>query len=85
MYTLELGTFDSVRALDAVYLTNAWISGIGQDLGRGKRPTVTNSTYLGTSADQPASQYVSHAPAKPEQLAADMLDANININLIHIT
>lgn len=57
-------------------------SGSGEDVKRGTRPTITNSTYLGTSVDETASQYVSHAPAKPQHLSADMLEANININLI---
>ena len=47
-----------------------------------KVPSVTNSTYLGTSVDEAASQYVSHAPARPEQLAADLLQAGINVDLI---
>lgn len=54
----------------------------GQEPDNGQRPTVTNSTYLGTSVDEVASQYVSHVPAKPQQLAADMLEDSINIDLI---
>lgn len=46
------------------------------------RPTVTNSTYIGTSVDEVASQYVSHSPARPEQLAADMLLPEVNVGLI---
>ena len=49
---------------------------------QGRVPTVTNSTYLGISADKVASEYVSHAPVRPQQLAGNMLEAGINVDLI---
>ena len=49
---------------------------------QGRVPSVTNSTYLGTSVDEVASEYVRHAPARPQQLAGNMLEVGININLI---
>ncbi|KAK5955253.1 hypothetical protein OHC33_003935 [Knufia fluminis] len=54
----------------------------GGPVALGRVPTVTNSTYLGTSVDEVASQYVSHAPEKPQQLSGDMLEAGINLDLI---
>jgi len=48
----------------------------------GRLPTITKSTYLGTSVDEVASEYVSHAPAKPQQLSGAMLEAGINVDLI---
>lgn len=49
---------------------------------QGKIPVVTKSMFLGTSVDENPSQYVSHVPAKPQQLAADVLVAGINVDLI---
>jgi len=49
---------------------------------QGRVPTVTRSTYLGTSVDEVASEYVSHAPAKPQQLSGAMLEVGINVDLI---
>lgn len=54
----------------------------GQQFQQGKRPTVLNSTYLGSSVDKVASQYISHPLAKPPQIGADMLEVGINIDLI---
>lgn len=45
-------------------------------------PTITKSTYLGTAVDEVASQYVSHVPSKPQQLAAGLFEPGINTDLI---
>lgn len=75
-----------VPQLEPTIITSPKIGSKGssseQSQEKGKRPTITDSTYLGTSVDEVASQYVSHAPAKPKQLSADVLEANINIDLI---
>lgn len=45
-------------------------------------PSVNKSTFLGTSVDEVASQYISHTPAKSQLLAAAVLEPGVNIDLI---
>ena len=62
--------------------TSTHVSPIPPSLGSGRRPVVAKAIYLGTSTDEVARQYVSHTPAKPQQLNSGSIKAGINVDLI---
>lgn len=70
-------------ATSSIELTPAIVAAPSTEhLRRGRAPTVANSTFLGTSVDEVAKHYVSHAPAQPAKLSGNALQAGINTDLI---